>query len=102
MEGTPNFNIFLSAVFTGRINLKEVEEPKKGSRVSGGMLPRKIFENSRTVMTILVHFEQISGKLNKLRNFLPLILSASPVSIHGVLQTGFHISRQDNVLFLLD
>ena len=63
MEGTPNFNIFLSAVFTGRINLKQVEEPKKGSRVSGGMLPRKIFENSRTVMTILVHFEQISGKL---------------------------------------
>ena len=31
--------------------------------------------------------------------FLPLILSASPVSTHGVLQTGFHISRQHNVLF---
>ena len=26
------------------------------------MLPRKIFENSRTAMAILVHFEQISGK----------------------------------------
>ena len=34
--------------------------------------------------------------------FLSLILSTSPVSIHGVLQTGFQISRQTNVLFLLN
>ena len=59
-EGTSNFNIFSSVVFSGRINLKQVEKQKKGS---GGMLPRKIFENSHTVIAILVHFEQISGKL---------------------------------------
>ena len=28
---------------------------------------------------------------------MPLILSASPVSIHAVLQTGFHMGRQNNV-----
>ena len=41
----------------------------------------------RTVMAILVHLEQFSGKLYC--NFLPLILSISPVSIHTVLQMGF-------------
>ena len=39
----------------------------------------------------------------QLPNFFALnfeCFTASPVSMHGVLQTGFHISRQDNVLFL--
>ena len=60
---------------------------------SGGMLYRKIFENLRTVMAILVHLEQFSGKLYC--NFLPLVLSASLESIdtYGVLQTGFYICR---------
>ena len=62
-EGAPNFDIFSSVVFSGRINLKPVEEYKKGSRGSGGMLQRKSFENSCTVMAILVHFEQLSDKL---------------------------------------
>ena len=35
------------------------------------MLPRKIFENSRTVMAILVHFEQFSGKLGLIEFFAP-------------------------------
>ena len=59
------------------------------------MLLRKVSENSHTVITILgllqYGFDEISGKLY--RNFLPLILSASPVSMHGVLQTGFHMNR---------
>ena len=63
-EGTPNFNSFSSVVFSGRINLKQVEEQKKKDpRGFEGMLPRKIFENSPTVMVILVHFKQIAGKL---------------------------------------
>ena len=36
---------------------------KNDSRESGGKLPRKIFENLRTVMAILVLFEQFSGKI---------------------------------------
>ena len=43
---------------------------------SGGMLPRKFFENLRTVMAIKVLFEQFSGKF--CLYFWPLILSASP------------------------
>ena len=55
-------HFFFKRSFSGKINLKQVEGQKKGSRGSGGVLSRKIFENSRTVMAILVHFEQISGK----------------------------------------
>ena len=82
------WTFFQALFFSGKINVKQVEEQKK--KKGGGMLPRKIFESSRAVMVILVHFEQISSKLY--RKFLPLILNASLVSIHGVLQTGFHIS----------
>ena len=49
---------------------------------SGGMLPRKIFENLHTVMAILVLFEQFSGKV--CLYFWPLILSASPNIMHFV------------------
>ena len=41
----------------------------------------------------------------KYKNFFTLnfeCFTASPVSIHGVVQTGFHISRQNSVLFLRD
>ena len=38
------------------------------------MLPRKIFENLRTVMAILLLFERLRGKFCV--NVLPLILSA--------------------------
>ena len=55
------------------------------------MLHRKFFESSRTVTAILAQLEQFSGKLYC--NFLPLILSATPVSIHGVLQTRFYMNQ---------
>ena len=48
--------------FCGRINLKQVEE-QKSSREYAGHASRKFFENSLTVMAILVHFEEFSGKL---------------------------------------
>ena len=51
-EGAQNIDMFLSVFFSGRINSKQVEEQKKGSRRSVGMLPLKCFENSRTVMPI--------------------------------------------------
>ena len=46
------------------------------------MLPRKMFESLRAVMTILVLFEYFSAKF--CINFLTLILSASPNMIHFV------------------
>ena len=55
---------------------------KKALRGSGGMLPRKIFENLHTVEVILVLFEQILGKF--CLNFLPLILSVAPNMMHFV------------------
>ena len=79
-KGAPNFDIFLSAVF-GRIILKHIEN-KKGSRGSGGMLPRKIYINLHTVAAILVLFEQVLGKF--CLNFLPLILSVAPSMMHFV------------------
>ena len=55
---------------------------KKAQGRSEGMLPQKIFENLHAVMTILVLFEQISGKF--CFNFLSLILSVSPNIMHFV------------------
>ena len=52
-ESTPHFDIFSSVVFSGKIILKHVEN-EKDSRGSGGMLPRKIFENLHIVVAILV------------------------------------------------
>ena len=46
------------------------------------MIPRKIFEKVHAVMTILVSFEELSGKL--CLNVLTLILSASPNMMHFV------------------
>ena len=46
------------------------------------MLPRKIFENFRTVVANLVLLEQFSGKL--CLNFLPLILTVAPNMMHFV------------------
>ena len=43
------------------------------------MLPRKIFENSHSVVAILVLFEHISGKF--CLSFLPIILSVSQIMI---------------------
>ena len=49
---------------------------------SGGMLPRKNFENLNTVVAILVLFEQFSGK--GCLYFWPLSLSASPNMMYCV------------------
>ena len=51
-------------------------EIQKSSRGSRGMLPRKIFENSHTVVAILVLFEQFLNKF--CINILPLNLSVLP------------------------
>ena len=55
---------------------------KKALGGSGGMLPRKIFENLHTAVAILALFEQCFGKF--CLNFLPLILSVSPNMMHFV------------------
>ena len=47
-----------------------------------GMLPPKIFENLHAVMTILVPFEYLSGKLCV--KFLTLILNALPNMMHFI------------------
>ena len=46
------------------------------------MLPREIFEILHAVMAIFVLFEHVSGKF--CLNFLILILSASPNTVHFV------------------
>ena len=50
------FHIF-QAHFFDRTNLKLIVKQKKALRGSGGMLPRKNFENLHAVMAILVLFE---------------------------------------------
>ena len=80
-EGAPKIAIFSNVFFSGKIILKHIEN-KKGSRGSGGMLPRKFFENLQTVVAILVVLEQFLGKF--CINFLPLNLSVSPNMMHFV------------------
>ena len=59
MEGGIKFLHFLSVFFIRKVNLKQIEEQKYGSRgVRGYMLPRKVFKNLDTVMAILELFEQ--------------------------------------------
>ena len=60
--GGTNFRHFSSAVFFDRFNFKLLKYQKL-SRGSGGMLPRKIFENLHTVIAILVIFEQFLRKV---------------------------------------
>ena len=55
-------------------------EVEKCSRGSGGMLPRKIFENLHTVVAILALFEHFLGKF--CLNFLLLNLSVLPHMMH--------------------
>ena len=55
---------------------------KKALEGSGGMLPRKIFGNLHTAVTILVFFEQFIGEF--CLNFLPLNLSVSTNMMHVV------------------
>ena len=67
---------FSTALFLSILSIK------KALWRSGGMLPRKIFENLHTVVVILVLFEQVLGKFGL--NFWPLILSFVPNMIHFV------------------
>ena len=76
---------FQAYSFSDRILLKHIET-RKGS---GDMLPRKIFKNSHTVVTLFVLFEPFLGKFCK--NFLPLNLSVSPNVMHFV--RAFSIMR---------
>ena len=68
---------------------------KKALGVSGGMLPRKIFGNLRTVVAILVLFEQFLGKF--CLNFLRLNLSVSPNMMHFVM---IHMMHFDTFLIM--
>ena len=59
--------------------MKHIEN-KKDCGGSRGVLPRKIFKNSYTVVAIFVLFEQFLRKF--CLNFLPLNLSVSPSIMH--------------------
>ena len=61
-EGAPNFVTFLNVVFPSELTLSNLST-KNDSKESGDMLPRKMFENSHTVMASLVRFEQFLGKV---------------------------------------
>ena len=80
-EGAPIFDIISCCFFLSRIILKYIEN-EKGSRGSGGMLPRKMFENLHTVLAILALFKQFLGKFSL--NFLLLNLSVSPNMLYFV------------------
>ena len=67
MEGGIKFLHFLSAFFFRKVNLKQIEEQKYGSRGVRGYASRKVFKNLDTVMAILFCL-----------TFLPLTLSPSP------------------------
>ena len=58
------------------------------------MLPRKVFENLHAVLTVLMLFNEFSGKF--CLNFLTLILSASPNMMHLIVRT-FSIMRAEGV-----
>ena len=59
-ERVPKFDIYFKRSSFGRIILKHIEN-KKTLGGSGGMFPRKIFENLHAAMAILVLLEQFSG-----------------------------------------
>ena len=60
--GKTNFRHFSSVVFSTDLIVSSLNN-KSDSRGSGGMLPRKLFENLRTAMAILVLFEQFLRKV---------------------------------------
>ena len=78
-RGHPNLTYFQACFFQAEL-FKSILRIKKALGGSGGMLPRKIFENLHTV--ILAFFERFLG--NFCLNFLPLNLSVSPNTVHFV------------------
>ena len=75
-KGGSNFVTFFRVVFPAKLNLSNLSNKNDSRGMRGHMLPRKSFENLRTVMAILVLFEQFSSKF--CLYFWPLLLSASP------------------------
>ena len=73
---------FFKRSFFTAANFKRLKWQKTTVGGSGGMLPRKMFENLHTVIAILVLFEQFSGKVCSY--FSSLTLSASPNMMHFV------------------
>ena len=62
--GDTNFRHFFKRIFFGRCSIKHLSLGNKNdSRESGGMLPRKNFENLHTEMAILVLFERFLRKV---------------------------------------
>ena len=57
-RGHPFSSIFQAQFFSAELILSNLSN-KNDSRGSGGMLPRKNFENLHTVMAILVLFKQL-------------------------------------------
>ena len=51
-----NFHTVLKRIFFSKTNLKLIEKQERFGG-SGGMLPRKIFENVHDIMALLVLFE---------------------------------------------
>ena len=65
--------------------MKLIEKPKEALGGSGGMLTRKIFENLRAVMAILVNLNNFGMIFRQiLFNVLTLFLSPSPNMMHFV------------------
>ena len=54
--------MFFSNVFFWQNKFEADQEARKSLGGSGGMLPRKIFENVHAVMAIFVLLEYLSGK----------------------------------------
>ena len=55
------FLTFFKRIFSGKVKFEANRETKMILGGSGGMLPRKIFQNLHTVMGILALFEQFVG-----------------------------------------
>ena len=61
-RGHQFLSLFQAQIFSAELILSNLRT-KNDSRGFGSMLPRKIFENLRTVMVILVLFKHFLGKL---------------------------------------
>ena len=57
-----NFRHIFKSIFSGRFIFNHNKKKKVLGR-SGGMLPKKLFENLHTIVAILVLLENFSGKV---------------------------------------
>ena len=70
LGGGTNFRHFFSAVFLVDLILSNISNKNDSRGGSGGMLPRKFFENLHTAMAILVLFEQFLNTMHFVRTVL--------------------------------